>query len=205
LHVPYNATRRADMAQRISPSAPIVWIASNCNSRSNRESFVRNLMKFVAIDSFGRCLNNREAGPFAMRSDGSNWNEALENKHALLRAYKFVLVLENTIEPSYVSEKIFDAWEAGSVPLYLGAPDIADFAVSPDAYINLQNMTPAEVGNLVESLDTDEQAYAKFHAWRNFTLEQLLTSPLAERLKEGNHDDRDFVDVFCDICKLVSS
>lgn len=48
----------------------------------------------------------------------------VEEKLSVLSQYKFTFCFENTIFPGYVTEKIFDAMFAGSVPVYLGAPDV---------------------------------------------------------------------------------
>ncbi len=47
-------------------------------------------------------------------------------KLSKLAEYKFAICFENTSFPGYVSEKIFDCLLAGTIPLYLGAPDIGD-------------------------------------------------------------------------------
>jgi alpha(1,3/1,4) fucosyltransferase len=44
-----------------------------------------------------------------------------------MRQYKFALVIENAVFPGYVSEKILDAFFAGCIPVYLGAPDVTNF------------------------------------------------------------------------------
>ncbi len=63
---------------------------------------------------------------------------ACDNKHDTLRCFRFTLVFENCIFPGYVTEKIFDAMLAGSVPVYLGAPDIEDF-VPIDCFVDFRN------------------------------------------------------------------
>ena len=45
-----------------------------------------------------------------------------------IKAYKFTLALENAIAEDYVTEKVYDPLIASSVPVYLGAPNIDDFA-----------------------------------------------------------------------------
>jgi len=49
------------------------------------------------------------------------------DKIATLSGYRFSLCFENTRFPGYVTEKIFDGFFAGTIPVYLGAPDIGDF------------------------------------------------------------------------------
>lgn len=59
--------------------------------------------------------------PFANRP------KPCEDKLRTLSFYRFALVMENCIFPGYITEKLFDAMLAGTVPIYLGAPDIEDF------------------------------------------------------------------------------
>lgn len=49
------------------------------------------------------------------------------NKLKVLANCRFSLVIENCIYLGYVTEKIFDVFRAGSVPIYLGAPDISNY------------------------------------------------------------------------------
>jgi hypothetical protein len=44
-----------------------------------------------------------------------------------LREYRYSIAIENTSSPRYVTEKFYDCILAGTVPLYYGAPDIADY------------------------------------------------------------------------------
>lgn len=48
-------------------------------------------------------------------------------KNAVMRQYKFALAYENAGFAGYVTEKMFDAWFAGCVPVYLGAPNVTDY------------------------------------------------------------------------------
>jgi hypothetical protein len=49
------------------------------------------------------------------------------NKIDKLAEYRFSICYDNTIFPGYITEKIFDCFYAGCVPVYLGAPDISDY------------------------------------------------------------------------------
>ena len=52
---------------------------------------------------------------------------SVEDKIAATRGYKFSICYENTRGvPGYITEKIFDSFQAGVVPVYLGAPNITD-------------------------------------------------------------------------------
>ena len=179
--------------------APVVWITSNCQSRSGREAYVQSLMGVLAIDSFGKCLNNRDPGEYELKADYSNWASALAAKHRLLFAYKFVLVIENSFDYDYVTEKIFDAWESQAVPLYLGAPNIAQYAPGPQSFIDLRNMSVAEVASLVNALDADPAKYQEYHAWRAGGVAAVrANSPLGATLAE-----HDAAKPMCHVCRLA--
>lgn len=64
------------------------FIASNCNSLSNRELVVGELMKLMRVDSLGSCLQNAQPPPGAVLSDNAS----------LKRQYLFHLAFENSIE-----------------------------------------------------------------------------------------------------------
>ena len=188
-----------EAAGRSLRRATTVWITSNCQSRSGREEYVRNLMGVLAIDSFGKCLNNRDPGEFELKADYSNWANALVAKHRLLFAYKFMLVIENSFDYDYVTEKVFDAWESQAVPLYLGAPNIDQFAPGPHSFIDLRNMSYAAVASLVHALDADPAKYQEYHAWRVGGVAAVKTnSPLGATLAEHNA-----AEPMCHICRLV--
>lgn len=83
-------------------------------------------------------------------------------KDEKLQEYKFVLCLENSIFPGYITEKIFDCFFAGSVPLYLGAPDIEKY-IPADTFINIKKYSNLE--ELEREIDSvDEGAYNKYLA-----------------------------------------
>jgi glycosyltransferase involved in cell wall biosynthesis len=57
---------------------------------------------------------------------------------SMLKNFKFCLCFEDGINSNYVSSKLFEAFAAGCVPVYLGAPNIADY-VPTSCFIDLRN------------------------------------------------------------------
>lgn len=70
----------------------------------------------------------------------SIYKGACDSKYEVLSQYKFSLCFENMAMKGYVTEKIFDCLYAGTVPLYLGAPDIEDL-IPKDVYIDCRGFS----------------------------------------------------------------
>lgn len=51
----------------------------------------------------------------------------IENKEDGLCDYMFSVVIENGIYESYYTEKILDCFATGTIPVYMGSPDIGDY------------------------------------------------------------------------------
>jgi hypothetical protein len=67
-----------------------------------------------------------------------SYRGTVERKRPVLARYKFALCYENIRDvPGYITEKIFDAFFAGSVPVYRGADNIADH-IPPECFIDLR-------------------------------------------------------------------
>jgi hypothetical protein len=55
-----------------------------------------------------------------------SYRGSVADKLPLMQRYRFSICYENVREiPGYITEKIFDSFQASCVPVYLGAPDIA--------------------------------------------------------------------------------
>jgi len=52
---------------------------------------------------------------------------AVDSKLETMAQYQFAFCIENYCYPHYITEKIFDALFVGSVPVYLGAPNVTDY------------------------------------------------------------------------------
>jgi len=71
--------------------------------------------------------------------------------------YKFIVVMENTHQPGYITEKIFNVFQAGAIPIYDGAPDICNF-IDPESFLSFND------DDLLEKIDylkDNEKEYNK--------------------------------------------
>ena len=85
------------------------------------------------------------------------------NKNAYLRQFRFNLCPENTNNLGYVTEKVFQAIQAGCIPVYWGnegypEPDI----LNPEAIVYIDIYKPSEGLELLKHLNDDPIAYADF-------------------------------------------
>ena len=111
-----------------------------------------------------------------------------DTRIATLSRYKFTLAFENSIAPDYVTEKFFDPLIAGSVPIYLGAPNVSDFAPAKRCFINVTDFDgPAALAAYLNAVDRDPDAYAEYLAWKKDGLSSSFRNSLKE-LQEAAFD-----------------
>ena len=81
---------------------------------------------------------------------------AVPSKLKILSQYTFSLCFENTVLNGWVTEKIFDCFAAGNIPVYWGAPDIERY-VPPDCFIDMRRLKGyAELREFLRSLSHTE-------------------------------------------------
>jgi Glycosyltransferase family 10 (fucosyltransferase) C-term/Fucosyltransferase, N-terminal len=148
-----------------------LFISSGLN-RSGRIEYATELMRYLDIHSYGQALQNREI-PLPDRGRPS--------KLDMLAYYRFDLSFENSCSEDYVTEKFFDPLVAGTVPVYLGAPNVDRFAPGDHCFINTSDFqNPKDLADYLRDLDRDETAYAAYHSWR-----ERPFRPSFDRLLEG--------------------
>jgi len=130
---------------------------------SNGGNFMRNgmyqqLSQYKFVHSYGRYLTNDFGLQHA--SQGKYWRDAkdeffLKNKH------KFSIVYENSPYPGYTTEKLMDAFLAGSIPIYWGDPKVKkDW--NQEAFIDVNYF--GNVIDVIKKMDSDKEAFNfKYH------------------------------------------
>jgi len=155
-------TRRVDFSQK-NQSSLAVWIQTNCKTLNQRELYVTELMKYIAVDSYGACLHNKDF-PFQDNRYKAEWGKRKIN---LMSQYLFVLVFENSNTVDYVTEKLFHAFLAGAIPVYMGAPNVEDFLPAPDSIIKVSDFSSAQqLANYLNFVANDYEVYNRYHKWR---------------------------------------
>jgi len=92
------------------------------------------------IDLYGHGWESPPLFPywFSKNAITKVYKGAVDNKHKKLSEYTFALAFENCELPGYITEKFFDCLYVGTIPIYLGAPDITGY-VPVNCFINMRN------------------------------------------------------------------
>lgn len=54
----YMSTKEKSALMYAEDLAPVLYIQSDCDTASDRDRYVLELMKHIRIDSYGACVNN---------------------------------------------------------------------------------------------------------------------------------------------------
>ncbi len=138
-------------------TALAAYFVSNSEDLSGRCEYVKELMRHIEVDSYGRSLQNKKLAQDTGR----------ETKLETIARYKFTLAFENSLTPDYVSEKLFDPLIVGSIPVYLGAPNVDRFAPGENCFINASRFaSPKELADHLHRLAADPRQYNSFLQWK---------------------------------------
>lgn len=124
-------------------------VVSNGNTADSfrDELFEALCSKYKKVASGGRYKNNID------QPDG------VDDKEAFLAKYKFNLACENVSYPGYCTEKIVQAFAAGTVPIYWGDPKVAEY-FNPEAFINLNDCKSVDQAiEIIKRVDADDELY----------------------------------------------
>lgn len=138
-----------------------------------RTEFFHELSKYKPVTSGGPHLNN--IGRIIPK------NETL----LFLSSCKFTIAFENNLQyEGYMTEKLFQAYLAGSIPLYSGHSK-AQEEVNKEAFISRQNFnTNQEMIEYIKQLDQDDKKYCEMWNQPITTDNNFSYVKLATTLKE---------------------
>lgn len=143
------------------------FIGSSVNL-SHRREYLDALMLRLKIDAYGYRKNSRIA------------DRHYKTKQSISGGYKFVLAFENAIEKDWISEKFFDPFLVGSVPVYLGMPNIEEYAPGDHSFINANGKSPAELSDELMQYLNDDVFYATLFEWKTSPLKAAFLSKMEQ-------------------------
>ncbi|ESP01433.1 hypothetical protein LOTGIDRAFT_83439, partial [Lottia gigantea] len=144
--------------------APIVYIQSSCDTPSDRDKLVFLLQKYIPIDSYGKCVNNKIL-PERLSFQKTKSMAPMESEefYKFIARYKFAIAFENAVCDDYVTEKFWRPIHLGVVPIVFGAPTIKDLLPDKMSAILITDFnTVADIGLKLRKLDTNDDEYQKY-------------------------------------------
>ena len=106
-----------------------VWMVSNCQSGSLRESYVRDLSAFIFVGIYGRCVGIKLP------------DKAVSE---VIQTYKFFLTFENRLCGEYVTEKLWRSLEFNTVPIVYGGLEYYQYLLTKGSYIDVKDFSSPE-------------------------------------------------------------
>jgi glycoprotein 3-alpha-L-fucosyltransferase len=176
--------------KKIRKSMAAAYI-SNCKVvSSGRMEIIEELRKHgVTIDTYGSCGAN-SFEPKSLMDIPRNQRK-IEN----LAYYKFYLAFENSKDPGYITEKYWEALTAGTVPIYLGAPDIKLYQPSPNSILFVDDFKSIkDLADRIIYLSNNPKEYSKMLEWKEKGPQDSFLAVT----------DYQAYDIWCKICHTVA-
>ena len=123
----------------------------------HRIKYFNLLSKYKKVDGLGKSCNNCNIDFKRYKHDiEATWlDEAVE----IYSQYKFVIAMENKMEPWYITEKIINPIIAGSIPIYWGSPEVFQYINKKRViYIN-DFKSEDELLEYIKKVDESEELY----------------------------------------------
>ena len=131
-------------------------VISNYKAYSFRIKFIKELSKYKKIDIGSK------------RKKLNNIGRKIINKREFLSSYKFSIAMENSEGDGYISEKIVDAFLAGTIPIYYGDYMIDEY-INPKTYILIKGEKDIlKKIEYIKEIDNNDELY------RNLLKEKVL-------------------------------
>ena len=183
----------------------VMYVQSDCDPPSDRDTYVQELMKYVKVDSYGRCLHNRDLPEHLL--DPLTFNS--EDLFDIMAKYKFAIAFENAICHDYITEKFWRPFYAGSVPIVRGSPTINDWAPDREhSIIEAEDFdSPRELADYLIFLNQSDVEYEKYLEFkRSGVTNPMLLKHMEERewVVDYVGEGLNFIDGFeCYVCNQI--
>ena len=186
------ALRVAEMGQ---PDVPVgreklvVGFVSHCGYKW-RQKYLTELMKYIHIDQWGKCLKNTPGEFWKTR-----WTSFEDEKLSFLKEspYKFLISFENNIADDYITEKIYHAYLTRTIPIFYGDRKVFDIVPANTSLIYANDYTPKELAKLITRVANDDTLYSEY--FKNWDLAKMRKL----------HEQYCTVHLSCATCNMVWS
>ncbi|KQC02424.1 glycosyltransferase family 10 domain-containing protein [Pedobacter sp. Hv1] len=143
-----------------------------------REEFFKQLSKYKKVDAPGKSMNNMPSIDELFKGD--MW----ERKRQFIAPYKFTIAFENYVYPGYQTEKLYDAMQSYSLPIYCGDPNISEI-FNINSFVNVPDYISASAGPILKVLENTAQQ--NFKDYRP-SFHQSFLRKIIRRLKANGRE-----------------
>ena len=173
-------------------------MAAFSNCEPVRTEYMRQLMKFVQVDSYGACLRNKN--DLVSRYGSKNGKNFKELKSELARQYKFTLVFFNQDCEYFVDDQLSHALNAGSVPVVMSTDKLDEFLPGNlrKSVIKVRDFrTPKDLSDYLKYLSTNETEYNNYLTWKSKGVGNITGTVIGNFWKPK-------YPIYCQICVALS-
>jgi len=148
-----------------SEDALVSAVVSQCSS-AEREEWLQAFMASVSTASYGRCEHNIDFPPRAQAAEGPA--ARMQEKIDTIARHPFHLAIESTRQESgFMTEKMFQAFRAGVIPIYFGHSATARAKAPRGSFIDVGDFDSIqELADHILAVAEDPELLAGYHAWR---------------------------------------
>ena len=159
--IPWTFLPNMDELKQIQlPKDPIpkaTFVARNCRPMNNRNEYVQEIDSVIGVVAPSICFHNTE------------WPKCGErncSKVEVIRNYKINLAFENGNSTNYVSEKLYHAFQAGVLPVWMGTRDVT--MVAPKgSYIDVADFdSPKSLALYLAKVLANDTLYQSYFEWK---------------------------------------
>ncbi|KAM3851938.1 4-galactosyl-N-acetylglucosaminide 3-alpha-L-fucosyltransferase 9 [Vipera latastei] len=131
----------------------VCWVVSNWNPEHARVKYYNELSKYIEIHTYGQAFGDYVSD---------------KNLIPTISTCKFYLSFENSIHKDYITEKLYNALFAGSVPVVLGPPrENYENYIPANSFIHVEDfLSPKDLSEYLLMLDKNTKLYISYFNWR---------------------------------------
>ena len=159
-----------------------------------RTAYLKELMKYIKVDSYGGCVHNKNGLAKPYRGDFKKAKENLE------RSYKFVIVFFNQDCDYFVDDQLTHALHAGAVPIVMSTDKVYEFLPGnlKNAIVNVRDFkSPKDLADRLNFLMGNKTEYNKYLEWKTKGLGNIKNTII------GQYWDKKFC-LWCQMCESVA-
>lgn len=192
----------AEKNAKRSSLAPLMYLHSDCDPPSDRDTYMKELMKYMRVDSYGKCLHNKDLPEHLVNPLTFDSNDL----HRIQAEYKFSISFENALCHDYITEKFWRPLVIGSVPVVRGSPTIRDWAPQNSIIVAEDFASPKQLAEYLLFLDQNDTEYEKFLKFKTEGIknERLINTIKSRPYSINEMEGKNAIEGFeCHVCNVI--